>query len=108
MWNRTEATDEIQGLLINRKDCSHDAACQKSSYGHTVLRYIKGIIRYFHMNNFQRGLLEFCETEQKPEMISKDHKSTDGIAAMMQNSSYGHTALFWSRILIWDGKSLSY
>ena len=68
-----EATDEIQGSLINRQNCSHDAARQKSSYGHTVLRYIKGIVIYFHMNNFQRGLLKVCETEQKPQMRSKDH-----------------------------------
>ena len=68
-----EATDEIQGSLINRQNCSHDAARQKSSYGHTVLIYIKGIVICFHMNNFQRGLLKVFETEQKPQMRSKDH-----------------------------------
>ena len=91
-----EATDEIQGSLINRQNCSHDAARQKSSYGHTVLRYIKGIVICFHLNNFQRGLLKVCETEQKPRdeiqglLINRQNCSHD---AARQKSSYGHTVL---------------
>ena len=66
-----EATDEIQGSLINRQNCSHDAARQKSSYGHTVLRYIKGIVINFQMNNFQRGLLSLWNRTEATDEIQE-------------------------------------